>query len=277
MTGPLPPGPSGPLPPYWPPLPPSPPPRGNRRLIWLLLGLVCVLTAVVSVLTMSLVRPDPHEIAQSPTTTSAPTTSAHRPPLPVSALDGILPDRGDVSSAVADPAIDLVDHGEGIAADDLVDADCQGITSVLSRDYLGSGWTAIRWQRWNSPAEPDPGYLVKHVSLSVATYPHAEAAQAFYANQSAAWRKCNIRIVNSRLTSAKESPNQLWYIDNVTDSDGVLTALMMDNVNSDWTCQARLTVRSNVVVRVGVCAHTTSIVAANTLLASITQKIDAAG
>ncbi|ORW13708.1 hypothetical protein AWC16_02755 [Mycolicibacter longobardus] len=206
--------------------------------------------------------------------------------MPVAALDGLLPDRGVVSSAVDDPGIDMVTHGEYIDPVDLADADCQGITSVSSQAYAGSGWTAIRWQRWNSPAEPDPRYLVRHVSMSVTSYPHATAARAFYTNQSAAWRKCNIRIVNSRIASAKESPDQLWYIDNFTDSDGVLGALMMDNVNSDWTCQTRLTVRSNVVVRVSVCGRSTSsiaarttpsIVAAHTLLDSITSKIDAAG
>lgn len=262
-------------PPFW---PPNPPPNGGRRLIWLLVGLVCALTAIVVALSVTVVGRDRHEIAQSPTTTSAPATSDRQAPLfPASALDSLLPDRSVVSSVVADPAIDLVDHGEAIAAGDLVDADCQGIASVFSRDYVGSGWTAIRWQRWNSPAEPNPSYLVQHVSLSVTTYPNAAAARAFYAKQSAAWRKCNTRIVNSRDVSAKGSPEQLWYIDSVADYEGVLAARMTDNVNSDWRCEARLTVRSNVVVHVGVCAHTTSMMEARTLLASIAQKVDAAG
>lgn len=283
MTEPIPPGPSGHLPPYWQPMPPSPPPHGNRGLIWVLLGLVCVLTVTAIALTVALVGRGRHVVAQSPTatatpaTTSTPTTSHDHAPLQVSALDGLLPDRGVVSSAVADLGIDQVAHGEYIDADDLVDADCQGITSVSSRVYAGSGWTAIRWQRWNSPAEPDPPNLVKHVSLSVTTYPQADAARAFYTNQSTAWRKCNIRIVNSGLASAKESPDQRWFIDNVTDSDGVLAAFMMNDANTDWMCQSMLTVRNNVVVRVGVCAHTTSPAAARTLLTSITQKVDAAG
>lgn len=287
------PNPYDPTPP-WQRMPPNPAPNGNRRLIRTLLGLVCVLTAIVLALTVSVMRRDRHERAQSsptsspaasPDRTPAPVAAADRP-VPVAALDGLLPDRGVVSSAVDDPAIDLVTHGEYIDPDNLADADCQGITSVSSQAYAGSGWTAIRWQRWNSPAEPDPRYLVKHVSMSVTSYPHAAAARAFYANQSAAWQKCNVRIVNSRFANAKESPDQLWYIDNFLDSDGVLAALMMDNVNSDWTCQTMLTVRSNVVVRVAVCESSTSsiaarttpsIVAAHTLLDSITSKIDAAG
>lgn len=291
MNEPVSPGPGGPAPPFW---PPAPPPNGNRRLIRLLLGLVCVLTAIVVGLTVTAIRGDRHERPQSgpasspaasPDRTPTPISASDRP-VPVAALDGLLPDRGVVSTAVDDPAIDLVTHGEYIDLDDLADADCQGVTSVASQAYAGSGWTAIRWQRWNSPAEPDPPYLVKHVSMSVTSFPHAAAARAFYAKQSAAWRKCNVRIVNSRLTSANESPDQLWFIDNFIDSDGVLQALMMDNANSDWTCETRLTVRSNVVVRVAVCERTTtsiaarttpSTVAARTLLNAITSKVDAAG
>ncbi|BBX21413.1 hypothetical protein MTER_08240 [Mycolicibacter terrae] len=285
------PAPGGPGPPFW---PPGPPPNGNRRLIRLLLGLVCVLTAIVVVLTVAAIRGERQERPQSsptsspaasPDRTPAPVSASDRP-VPVAALDGLLPDKNVVSSAVDDPAIDLVTHGEYIDPGDLADADCQGITSVSSQAYAGSGWTAIRWQRWNSPADPDPRYLAKHVSMSVTSFPHAAAARAFYARQSAAWRKCNVRIVNSRLASANESPDQLWFIDNFIDSDGVLQALMMDNVNSDWTCETRLTVRSNVVVRVSVCESTTtsiaarttpSTVAARTLLGAITSKVDAAG
>lgn len=291
MNEPVSPGPGGPVPPFW---PPGPPPNGSRRLIRLLLGLVCLLTAIVVALIMTALRDDRHEhpqssptssLAASPDRTPTPVVASDRP-VPVAALDGLLPDRGVVSSAVDDPAIDLVTHGEYIDSDDQTDADCQGITSVSSRAYAGTGWTAVRWQRWNSPAEPDPRYLVKHVSMSVTSYPHAAAARAFYADQSTAWRKCSVRIVNSRIVSAKDSPDQLWYIDNFIDSDGVLQAIMMDNVNPDWTCQTRLTVRNNVVVRVSVCESSTtsiaarttpSVVAAHTLLDSITSKIDAAG
>ncbi|WP_267887786.1 sensor domain-containing protein [Mycolicibacter sinensis] len=246
------------------------------------MGLVCVLTVTTVVLIVALAGRDRHATARSePTARSSATSSiaapAGRAPVPVAALLDLLPDRAVVSSAVEDPDIDLVTHGEYIDAEDLVDADCQGIPSVASRVYAGSGWTAIRWQRWNSPAGPDSPNLVNHVSLSVATYPQADAARVFYTNQSTAWRKCNIRIINSRLASAKASADQRWFIDNVTDSNGVLAAIMMDDANPDWFCQTRLTARNNVVVRVGVCAHTTSATPAETLLASITRKIDAIG
>lgn len=288
---PISPAPGGPVPPFWPPVPP---PNGNRRLIRMLLGLVCVLTAIVVALTVTVIRREqdehppasaPSSPAASPDRTPAPLSASGRL-VPVAALDGLFPARGVVTSAVDDPAIDLVTHGEHIDPEDLADADCQGIASVSSQAYTGSGWTAIRWQRWNSPAEPDPRFLMKHVLMSVTGYPHAAAARTFYANQSAAWQKCNIRIVNSRSASADESADQLWFIDNFTDSDGVLGAVMMDNVNPDWTCETRLTVRRNVVVRAAVCAHTTastaarttpSVVAVHTLLDSITAKIDAAG
>lgn len=276
MSGPIPMGPSGPVPPYWPSLPPSRPPRGNRRLIWLLLGLVCVLTAVVVVLAVSLVGPDRHEIAQSPTTTSAPTTSAHRPSLPPTALDSLLPDRETVSSVARASDIGLVAHGEGIDAEDLADADCQGILSISTRDYAGSGWTAIRWQLWNSPAELNPTKPWRHVSLSVVAYPQADSAQTFFIRQRATWRTCNVRMANSRIASATDSPDVLWFIVQASESDGVLTAIAMSAQGNGWTCQVRMTARNNVVVRVGVCGYSDSTAPAETLLDSITRKIDAA-
>lgn len=261
-------------PPFW---PPNPPPNGGRRLIWLLVGLVCALTAIVVALSVTVVGRDRHEIAQSPTPTSAPATSSHRAPFSASAIDGLLPDSGVVSTAVRAPDIGLVAHGDGIATEDPVDADCQGVIGVAPRDYAGSGWTAIRWQQWNSPADLDPAKLWKHVTLSVATYPQADAARAFYTSESSAWRKCNLRIVNSRAASATESPDVLWYVGKVSDSDGVLAATTSNARGNGWTCQSRLTVRNNVVVRVNACGYSDSVAAVQTLLDSITSKVDAAG
>lgn len=265
-----------------------PPPHGSRRRIWLLLGLICVLTATAVVVVVALVGRDRHPIAQSSTTSSSsaapsPIASTDRASIPVSALDGFLPDRGIVSSAVADPAIDLVDHGGNIDNDEIVDADCHGLFAVASRDYTGSGWTAIRSQRWNSPAEPNPPTLTNQVLLSVATYPQAEAARAFYAKQSNAWSKCSGHIVNTRLAGATGSADQFWGVGRVTDADGVLAAAVLDKGNHEWLCQNRLTARNNVVVRVAACGCVEACgqgdlaTAARAILDSITSKIDAAG
>ena len=278
-------------PPPWQRMPPNPAPNGNRRLIPMLLGLVCVLAAIVVALTVTVMRRDQHESPQSSPTssadgshdrTSAPAAAADRL-VPVTALDGLLPDRGVVSSAVTDPAIDLVDHGDYIDNDEIVDVDCQGLIAVASRDYTGSGWTAIRSQRWDSPAEPNPPNLTNEVLLSVATYPQADAARAFYAKQSDTWSKCSGHIVNTRLAGATESADRFWGVGRVTDADGVLAAAVLDKGNHEWLCQNRLTARNNVVVRVEACGCVEacgkgdSATAAQAILDSITSKIDAAG
>lgn len=277
-NGPVPPWSGGHVPPSWPPMPPVRPPHGNRRLLWALLGLVCVLTAVVVALVVILPRHDGHEIvAQSPSTTSTPATSHQRAPVPVSALEGLLPDKGFVASAAAAPGVDLVAHGEGIDVEDLVDADCQGVVAVSSRAYVGSGWTAIRWQHWNNPPETANSVkLMNHVSLSVAAYPHANAARTFYVKQSDAWRKCAGDLVNGQPASATEYTGQLWVITEVTASDRAIAATAVNAEQNDWSCRSMMAVRNNIVVRVATCARTGPAAAAQTILDSITAKIDAA-
>ncbi|RRR44407.1 sensor domain-containing protein [Mycolicibacter terrae] len=275
MGGPMMPGPGGQMPPPWPPMPPSPPPHGNRRLIWVLLGLVCVLTVTAVVLTVTLVGRDRHEPARSSAIASS-ATSGDKPPLPVSALDGLLPAKDVVRDAVSDPGIGLVNDGAAIDTDVMVDADCQGIASVAGPVYAGSGWTAIRWQRWNSPAEPDPPEWVHEVLMSVATYPQAEAARTFYTKQSAAWHKCSGRNINFRISAVKDAPDQFWSVGVITDADGVLKTTLTREGGGGWSCQHTLNVRNNIVVRISVCGFTDSAAAAQTLLDSVNQKIDAA-
>lgn len=274
-TRPMPPVPGGHFPQPWPPGPPGPPPRGNRRLMWVLLGLVCVLTVTAVVLAVTLVGRDRREDAQSATSASAPATSDEQAPVPVSALDGLLPDNDVVSSAASDPGVGLVADGAAIDTDVIVDADCQGITSVSGPVYAGSGWTAVRWQRWNSPTEPDPPRWVHQVLMSVTTYPQAGAAHAFYTKQGAAWHKCSGRIINTRIATVTDSPDQFWTVGGITDADGVLTTTTIYEGGAGWSCHNTLTARNNVVVRISACADTDSSATAQQLLDSITGKIDA--
>lgn len=280
MNEPISPAPGSPVPPFW---PPGPPPHDSRRLIWLLLGLICVLTAVVVVLVVSIGRDQPGGPRSSATSSTAPSRDLRPKPVtipdrlvPAAALDGLLPDRDVVSAAVDDPAIDLVAHGAGIDTDDLVDADCQGILSATSRDYAGSGWSAIRWQHWNSPAVSSSPHLLNHVLVSVVSYSEANAALAFYTKESDAWAKCARRTINVRYSRATEADDQLWIVDWVGNSNGVLAASTIGTIDRSWTCAIRLTARKNVAVHVNACGFGSPGRAAQDVLRSITQKIDAA-
>lgn len=264
--------PGGHTPPSWPPMPPGPPPHGNRRLIWVLLGLVCVLTVAAVVLAMNVVGGGRHGSAQSATESD----SGDGKLVPVSALEGLLPAKEAVSSAVGDPGIGLVNEGTGIDTAVMVDADCQGLTSVSGPVYAGSGWTAVRWQAWNSPAELNPARWVHQALMSVTTYPHTTAARAFYTKEGAAWQKCSGRIINTRVTTDKDSLDGFWSVERVTEADGALKATTISEGGGGWSCQNTLTVRSNVVARISVCAETDSAAAAQALVDAITAKIDAA-
>lgn len=266
MNRPMPP-PGAPLPPW----PPGPPPRGNRRPVWLLVGLVTVLTVTAAVLAVNVVGRDRHESAQSATESD----SGDGKLVPVSALEGLLPSKDVISSAVGDPGMGLVATGTTIDTDVMVDAECQGLTSVSGPVFAGSGWTAVRWQGWNSPAEPDPPDWRHQALMSVTTYPHASTARAFYSKESAAWQKCSGRIINNRIPNIADSPGRFWSVENVTDGDGVLKSTTIVEGGGGWSCENTLTVRSNVVVRVSVCAETDSTAAAQALVDSITAKIDA--
>lgn len=237
-----------------------------------LLALVCLLTVAAVVLAVNVVGRGRHESAQS----VAESDSGDGKLVPVSALEGLLPAKEVVSSAVSDPDIGLVAEGTGIDTDVMVDADCQGLTSVSGPVFAGSGWTAVRWQGWNSPAEPNPPKWVHQALMSVTSYPHASTARAFYTKESAAWQKCSGRIINTRVPTVPDSPGLFWSVEGVTDADGVLKATTISEGGGGWSCQNTLTARSNVVVRISVCADTDSAAATQTLLDSITAKIDAA-
>ncbi|ORW13707.1 sensor domain-containing protein [Mycolicibacter longobardus] len=230
-----------------------------------------MLTATAVVLAVNVIGRGRHENAQSPTE-----SDADGKLVPVSALEGLLPTKEVVSSAVGDPGIGLVNEGTGIDTVVMVDADCQGLTSVSGPVYAGTGWTAVRWQGWNSPAEPNPARWVHQALMSVTTYPHASAARAFYTKESAAWQKCSGRIINTRVPTDKDSPDRFWSVEGVTEADGVLKATTISEGGGGWSCQNTLTVRSNVVVRISGCADTDSAATTQALLDAITAKIDAA-
>ncbi|MGB3521832.1 MAG: sensor domain-containing protein [Mycobacterium sp.] len=267
---------SRPMPPlggqFPPPWPPSPPPQRNRRLIWALLGLVIVLTVTAVVLAVNVIGRDRHENTQATTDSE----SGGGKLVAVAALNELLPAKESVASAVSDPDIGLANEGTSISTDVMVDADCQGLTSVSGPVYAGTGWTATRWQRWNSPAEPDAPKLVRQALMSVTTYPQADAARAFYTKQGAAWQKCSGHIINTRMPAVTDSADGFWTVGGVTDTDGTLKATTISEGGGGWSCQSRLTARSNVVVQTNACALRDSTAAAQALLDAITAKIDAA-
>lgn len=287
MHRPMMPTPGGPVPPPWqthaPSGPPPRPPRPSRGLLWALLAAVCVLAVVSVVLTVVLVgrgeQSDTSRSTVNSTGNHPPSTTASdgTAPVPVSALDGLLPSKDVIRAAAGDPGLDVVNKGDSMFSSVVAEPTCQGINFIAAGPvYAGSGWTTVRWQIWNSPAEPAPAQLVHTLLTSVVSYPSAQAARAFYDKQGSAWRSCSGRTVNMRITNMENPTDAFWTVGTVTDTDGVLNTTEISEGGGGWSCQLTTTARNNVVTQVNICGETTPVTAAQKILDSIREKVDAA-
>lgn len=270
-----------------PPLPPGlggPPPGSpgpHRRKMWALLATVAVVAVIGIVLTVTLSGRSRHDTARpaAKTETSATASaSSDKSPVPVSKIEELLPRQEALAAAVADPELGVVMSGEAMDEVTVVDADCQGISSVASGPvYAGTGWTAIRWQRWYSPPDIDTHDLKHGLLVSVATFPRAENAQAFYAKQSDKWKRCAGRTLNMTVTSGDNEPRVFWTVTEVTESDELVKTTAISEGGGGWSCQDALTIRNNVVAQADVCGNSIPVNSAQEILGSITPKVDAAG
>ncbi|WP_046318717.1 sensor domain-containing protein [Mycobacterium sp. UM_Kg1] len=284
MNRPFPPPGGGPFPP--PLLPPGlgmpPPPRRPGRAA-VLVATACVIAVIGVGLAVVLSGRDRHHTAKptpkTPTATStAAAASPDRPPVPVAKIEGLLPRQEVLAAAVADPDLGLVVSGDAMDDITVVDADCQGISSVASGPvYAGSGWTAIRWQRWYSPADIDTHDLKHGVLVSVATFPRAENARAFYTKQSEKWKRCAGRTLNMTVTNGADEQPVFWTITEVTESGEVIRTTAISEGGGGWSCQDALTVRNNVIAQADVCGDSIPANAAQDILGAIAPQVDAAG
>lgn len=268
---------SRPMPPlggqFPPPWPPGPSPQRNRRLIWALLGLVIVLTVTAVVLGVTVVGRD----RQENTHATAESGSGDTAPVPVSVLETLLPAADVVRDATADPGIGIVDKGESMFPGVVEEKSCQGMSFVAAGPvYAGSGWTSVRWQIWNSPAEPKPEKLEHQMLTSVVSYPSAQAARSYYNKQRTDWQSCSDRTVNMRVTNLENPTDAFWTVGAVTENDGVLSTTGISEGGAGWSCGLTTAVRNNIITQLNLCALTPSGDAAQKVLASITAKIDAA-
>lgn len=282
MNRPIPPVPSGQYPP--PPGLSGPPPGSpgpNRSKTWALLATVAVIAVIGVVLTVALSgrgQRDTAKPAAKTQTSATASASSDKAPVPVSKIEELLPHQEALAAAVADPELGMVMSGEGMDEVTVVDADCQGISSVASGPvYAGTGWTAIRWQRWYSPPDIDTHDLKHGLLVSVATFPRAENAQAFYAKQSDKWKRCAGRTLNMTVTSGDNEQRVFWTVTDVTESDELVKTTAISEGGGGWSCQDALTIRNNVVAQADVCGDSIPANAAPEILGSITPKVDAAG
>ncbi|ORA99799.1 hypothetical protein BST33_13075 [Mycolicibacter minnesotensis] len=293
MNRPLPPAPGGHYPP--PLLPPGlggppPGPHGpNRRTLWVLLAVVTVIAVIGVVITVAVSGNGRHHnsaksaakssssTTSTSTSTSTSASASDKAPVPSAKIEGLLPRQDVLAAAVADPELGVVANGEAMDDATVVDADCQGISSVASGPvYAGTGWTAIRWQRWYSPPDMDTNELKHGLLVSVAAFPQAQIAQTFFTKQSERWKKCGGRTLNMTVTPGENEQRVFWTITDVTDSDGIVKTTAISEGGGGWMCQDALTMRNNVIAQADVCGNSVPPNAAPDILKSIVAKIDSA-
>ena len=247
----------------------------------MLLAAVAVIAVIGVVLTVTMSGPGQRDTAKPAVKTGTSATASAFPdkaPVPVAKIEGLLPRQEVLASAVADPELGVVMSGDAMDEVTVVDADCQGISSVASGPvYAGTGWTAIRWQRWYSPPDIDTHDLKHGLLVSVATFPRAENARAFYSKQSDKWKRCAGRTLNMTVTSGDNEPSVFWTVTEVTESDELVKTTAISEGGGGWSCQDALTIRNNVVAQADVCGDSIPANAAQEILGSITPKVDAAG
>ncbi|WP_165797914.1 sensor domain-containing protein [Mycolicibacter virginiensis] len=246
-----------------------------------MLATVAVIAVIGVVLTVTLSGRDRHDTAKPAAKTGTSVTgsaSSDKSPVPAAKIAGLLPRQEDLAAAVGDPELGVVASGEAMDEVTVVDADCQGISSVASGPvYAGTGWTAIRWQRWYSPPDIDTHDLKHGLLVSVAAFPRAENAQAFYAKQSDKWKRCAGRTLNMTVTNGDNEPRVFWTVTEVTESDELVKTTAISEGGGGWACQDALTIRNNIVAQADVCGNSIPANAAQDILGSITPKVDAAG
>ena len=261
-----------PTPPSW--GPPGPPKR-DRGPLWAVLAVICVIAvaAIVVVLVLTGRHTDSAAVGSAPQTSAQETA-----PVPASVIDRLLPDKETLTSAVADPELRMEVDENRMDEENIVGADCQGLASTAAGAvYAGSGWTAVHWQRWRSPAEPDPD-AVHDVLVTVVTYPRKSAADDFRAALSRIWNDCAGRSINVRPTADTGKPDDFWSAGQVSEAGDVLIVPVTQEGGNGWLCQNGLSVRNNVIIRTDVCGYPDTIPdnATVTLVDAVTEKIDAA-
>lgn len=251
-------------------------PRRTLRW-WLLGGLgVCVVVAVVvGVVAVSSARDSAN--VQATTTTSAPVISSV-PPVPVSALDGLLPSAADVAAVVsAPPLVSLMKPAESHAFyDDLiVDNDCVGVAFAATQSlYEGSGWVSMRKQVLGDTT--DDTALRHSVTEAVVAFPDAAAALKFYHRALDAFHKCANRNINVREMKVPDTGRRFLMVGRVSEKDGVLAAPLVWEGGDGWICQRGVSMQNNIVVDISACGYSISDSVTPALVKPIISKIGTA-
>ena len=255
-------------PPGWPPAPypggwppaPYPPARARRAArTWAIVGTVAAVLVIAGagvVLTTTGEAHSPSDITTA--TPPAATTSAASPTatpasiVPVDALPGLLADPAAINAIVGSAAMtpEPEPHPDVMwSGANLDKLECLSVYHPAEKPvYAGSGWIAMQGQ-----VVREPGEASKHsVVQAVISFPSAQAATDFVAQQSGNWGKCNAKSIT---TTLQDGSHATWLVNAVTKDNSMVQAQLTQEGGNGWACQRALTADNNVVVDVAACGY----------------------
>jgi serine/threonine kinase PknH len=229
--------------------------RDTSRRVWALLGVAAAVVIVVALIGVAVVvAGSAKDAGTSPRTTSTPrpsmaaTAATPAPIVPVESLPGLLLDAGTLSTIMgSNLVVNRAATSTRLYTDTTNRPECGGVWANANRDvYEGSGWVSVQNQSLHEPVD-DFRHLVFQ---SVISFSSAEAAANFVAKEAKSWPQCAGGTI---ITTNPNRTPQIWWIASVSQRDGMLTALSMQQRAGGWRCQRALTARNNVVIDVEAC------------------------
>lgn len=196
------------------------------------------------------------------------------PDVPAAALEKALAGVPEVNrimgttAMVAQPVSEVMDDDRNL----LPNLNCLGVWQPAQAAIYGDagrpdGWVTVRQQVMRAPDTDD---WSSSVHQSVANYPTAAAAQAFFDQSADRWTKCTNHTVNMTVND-RQMPQ--WLSGDLHRTDTQLAMPIARGTGpSGRVCQHVLSVYSNVVIDVQACRPPVPVVTAASEIAANIQK-----
>lgn len=193
-------------------------------------------------------------IAMAGCSSGATSTHPSSTPKPVStsALDGLLPNVGDVSTVMGTAMTPHRSFSQTSDHRDLLpNLNCLSIWQIGETSIYGpSNFTAIRGQVLRAP---DSDIWNSLVIQAVTSYASADAAKKFFADSADRWSKCSNHKVNMMATSQGQTT---FVFGALTKTDTELTMPVNSSGPGGRACQRAFAVDNNVIIDVAACGLT---------------------
>jgi serine/threonine-protein kinase len=240
---------------------PLPPPRVKRRRRGLILGAVAAAVVVATGAAVGVNalrhRSDNHAAPAAPSAVST-TTSTPPPapvtPLPVEALDNLLPTPEELAQIMGASKLAVWKSFDRMSDESpaLDKKSCIGaFAPAQAAPYVDAGgWTAVREQAVH---EPGPVPIAFEVIQAAIEFPSVEAADKALASQTAVWASCSGQEFT---TSFAGTPTEPWKFGPLTAKDRLISMTQFpirENRPTSGPCQRAVKVQANMVADVFAC------------------------